>query len=336
MARTVTERPLIRCAIYTRQSVARETDLTSCDVQRSLCEAFVGSMQYEGWTCSTDRFDEVGVSGGTLDRPALRRLVKAIATGQVDHVVVHRFDRLTRSLRDWVVLRELFDGAGVELTAVASGHAGQGSVLTGFINNVLASFGQFERDLIGERLHESRAARRARGLRSSGRVPFGYLLRHVLLCGKCSGPITTSASQAVTIENADEVPRYYRCRGSAQGPACRPTVQVAAREVEQEVLRQLQAPGSIRDLSPNARRFLENVATLWPSLPRGELNYWVRTLVWAATWNPDTRKADIVFDEIGLENAIAENPELLKPLPDKVLRKLRGRKGARSTGSTRK
>ncbi|MBN1609945.1 MAG: zinc ribbon domain-containing protein [Polyangiaceae bacterium] len=158
----------------------------------------------------------------------------------------------------------------------------------------------------------------------------------MLLCGRCSGPMTTSASRAVTIENADDVPRYYRCRGSSQGPACRPTVQVAAREVEQEVLRRLQAPGSIRDLSPNARRFLENVVSLWPSLPRGELNHWVRTFVWAATWNPDTRKVDIVFDEIGLENATAENPELLKPLPDKVLRKLQGRKGARSKGSTRK
>ncbi len=112
--------------------------------------------------------------------------------------------------------------------------------------------------------------------------------------------------------------------------------QVAAREVEQEVLRRLQAPGSIRDLSPNACRFLENVVSLWPSLPRGELNPWVRTFVWAATWNPDTRKVDIVFDEIGLENAIAENPELLKPLPDKVLRKSRGRKGSPSKGSTRK
>lgn len=174
MARTVTERPLIRCAIYTRQSVAREIDLTSCEVQRELCEAFVGSMQYEGWICLAERFDEVGVSGGTLDRPALRRLIKAIAAGQVDHVVVHRSDRLTRSLRDWVVLRDLFDHAGVDLTVVASGQHGRGSVLTGFINNVLASFGQFERDRIGERLRESRAARRARGLRSSGRVPFGY------------------------------------------------------------------------------------------------------------------------------------------------------------------
>ncbi len=452
MARTVTERPLIRCAIYTRQSVAREIDLTSCEVQRERCEAFVGSMQYEGWICLAERFDDVGVSGGTLDRPALRRLIKAITGGQVDHIVVHRFDRLTRSLRDWVVLRDLFDNGGVELTTVASGHDGSGSVLTGFINNVLAAFGEFERDLIGERLRECRVARRARGLRSSGRVPFGYrpnpatrqlevdlaeaetvreffrraaagetaeaiarwaneqsittkanrkregarwsgrtilqlirsplyfgkvlsgpafvpgvqpaivdeelaiaawetiarrrtrepsrrlllpleqdpyLLRHVLLCGRCSGPMTTSASQAVTIENADEVPRYYRCRGSSQGPACRPTVQVAAREAEQDVLRRLQAPGSIRDLSPNARCFLENVAPLWPALPRGELNYWVRTFVWAAIWNPDTRKVDIVFDEIGLENAIAENPELLKPLSDEVLRKLQRTKGAR-------
>ena len=91
MSRTVTERPLIRCAIYARQSVARETDLTSCDVQRQLCEAFVGSMQYEGWICLGERFDDVCVSGGTLDRPALRRLVEAIAAGQVDHVVAHRF-----------------------------------------------------------------------------------------------------------------------------------------------------------------------------------------------------------------------------------------------------
>ncbi len=445
MPRTVTERPLKRCAIYTRQSVARETDLTSCEVQRELCEAFVGSMQYEGWICLAERFDDIGVSGGNLDRPALRRLVKAIAAGQVDHVVVHRFDRLTRSLRDWVVLRELFDGAGVELTTVASGHDGRGSVLSGFINNVLASFGEFERDIIGDRLRESRAARRARGLRSSGRVPFGYqanpttrqfdvhlgeaeivreffgraaagesaeaiarwaneqgiatkanrkregtrwsgrtilqlirsplyfgkvlsgpvfvdgvqpaivdeelavaawetiakrrtrepsrrsllpivqdpyMLRHVLLCGRCSGPMTTSASQAVTIENAGKVPRYYRCRGSSESPACRPTVQVAAREVEQEVLRQLQDPNSMRDLSPTARRFLEKVAPLWPSLPRGELNYWVRTFVWAATWNPDTRKVDIVFDEIGLENAIEQHPKLLAPLSEKAVRKL--------------
>jgi site-specific DNA recombinase len=445
VSRTVTERPLIRCAIYTRQSVARETDLTSCDVQRELCEAFIGSMQYEGWVRLPDRFDDLGVGGGTLDRPALRRLIRAISSGLVDQVVVHRFDRLTRSLRDWVVLRELFDEAGVELTSVASGHDGRGSVLTGFINNVLASFGEFEREIIGERLRESRGARRARGLRSSGRVPFGYranpatkqlaahleeaeivreffrraaagetaeaiarwaneqaittkanrkragvrwsgrtilqlirsplyfgkvlsgpafvagvqpaivdeglaiaawetiarrrtrepsrrsllpieqdpyLLRHVLLCGKCTGQMTTSASRAVTIENADEVARYYRCRGSSQSPACRPTVQVSASEVEQEVLRQLQAPGSMRDLSPNARRFLKNIVPLWPSLPRGELNYWVRTLVWAATWNPDTRKVDIVFDEIGIENAMKENPVLAEPLPEKVLKRL--------------
>ena len=102
------------------------------------------------------------------------------------------------------------------------------------------------------------------------------------------------------------------------------------------MLRQLQTPGAIRDLSPNARRCLENVAPLWPSLPRGELNYRVRTFIWAATWNPDTRKVDLVIDEIGLDNAMAEIQELLGPLPAELLRKLQGRKGARSKGSNRK
>jgi hypothetical protein len=115
------------------------------------------------------------------------------------------------------------------------------------------------------------------------------------------------------------VPCHYRCRGSSQGPARSPKVQVAAREVEEEVLRQLQAPGSIRDLS-HARCFLENVAPLWPSRPRGEINYWVPPLSGAAIWNPDTRKVDIVFDEIGLENAMAESPELLKPAPSLIFR----------------
>jgi hypothetical protein len=147
-----------------------------------------------------------------------------------------------------------------------------------------------------------------------------YLLRNVLLCGRCSGPMTTSASQAVTIENADEVPRYYRCRGSSLRPACRPTIQVAAHEVEQEALRQLREPGGMKDISATARRFLEAHVSVWPSLTRGELSEWVRTCVWAATWNPDARTVDIVFDEIGLENAVKENPRLLAPLPAKVLR----------------
>jgi len=135
--------------------------------------------------------------------------------------------------------------------------------------------------------------------------------------------MTTSASRAVTIENADDVARYYRCRGNSQRPACRPTVQVVAREVEQEVLRQLQAPSAMRDISPNARRFLEKLVPVWPTLPRSELNLWVRAIVWAATWHPDSRKVEVVFDEIGLENAMADSPQLLKPLSEKAVRKLR-------------
>jgi hypothetical protein len=76
----------------------------------------------------------------------------------------------------------------------------------------------------------------------------------------------------------------------------------------------------MKDISATARRFLEAHVSAWPSLTRGELNEWVRACVWAATWNPDTRTVDIVFDELGLENAVKENPRLLAPLPAKILR----------------
>lgn len=115
------DRPRVRCAVYTRQSVDRDLDYSSCDAQREACEAFVGSMQYEGWELVDYRFDDVGVRGGSLERLALMRLVAAISSGLVDAVVVQRFDRLTRSVRDWSRLHELFERTGVELVVVAAG-----------------------------------------------------------------------------------------------------------------------------------------------------------------------------------------------------------------------
>ena len=137
------DRPRVRCAVYTRQSVDRDLDYSSCDAQREACEAFVGSMQYEGWELVDCRFDDAGVGGGSLERPALMRLVAAISSGLVDAVVVQRFDRLTRSVRDWSRLHELFERTGVELVVVAAGRDGMGSVMRGLMNNVLAAFGDY-------------------------------------------------------------------------------------------------------------------------------------------------------------------------------------------------
>jgi hypothetical protein len=128
-----------------------------------------------------------------------------------------------------------------------------------------------------------------------------YLLRGVIYCAGCSGGMTTSASTAVTIENATEVPRYYHCRGSAERPACRPSVQVSASEVEVMVLHLLQHPDRIPGASPVARQVLDALVPVWPTLTRGETNEVVRLLVWAAMWDHAKRRVTLVLDETGLE-----------------------------------
>jgi DNA invertase Pin-like site-specific DNA recombinase len=170
------DHPTIRCAIYTRQSVAhgRDVDFTSCAAQREACELFVRSMRWEGWEILSERFDDVGASGATLDRPALQRLLAAARQGRVDRIVVHRFDRLSRSVLNWVRLAEELRAAEVELSVMAAGSLDVGLATSGLVTNLLAFFGEFERELIRERLRDARAARAARGLRAAGRVPFGY------------------------------------------------------------------------------------------------------------------------------------------------------------------
>ncbi len=128
-----------------------------------------------------------------------------------------------------------------------------------------------------------------------------YLLRGVIYCAGCSGGMTTSASTAVTIENATEVPRYHRCRGSSERPACRPSVQVSASEVEGMVLHLLQHPDRVAGASTVARQVLEALAPVWPTLTRGETNEVVRLLVWAAMWDHAKRRVTLELDETGLE-----------------------------------
>ncbi len=166
----------VRCAIYTRQSVSRpeSAELSSCTVQRELCEKYIAAHALEGWFALPERFDDEGLSGGTLERPAFVRLCERIRGGSVDRVVIYRFDRLTRSLADWVKLLEMFERHEVNLS-MTTGDLGEPHVATGkLMLNLLATFSEFERGLIRERLRDARAAKRQRGLRSAGLVPFGF------------------------------------------------------------------------------------------------------------------------------------------------------------------
>lgn len=166
----------VRCAIYTRQSVARpnDTDFSSCDAQRDACLELISAHGPEGWFVLDERFDDIGESGATMDRPALARLLDRIAAGSVDRVVVHRLDRLTRSVADYTKLVAVLKRRGTQLTIVVGDiHMGE-LAMSDLLLNLLATFAEFEREIIGERLRDARAALRSRGIRNAGRVPFGY------------------------------------------------------------------------------------------------------------------------------------------------------------------
>lgn len=165
-------RTLVRCAIYTRQSVSSEDGLSSCQVQFEACESFVQSQRSHDWIL-LGGFDDEGYSGATSDRPALRRLLALVRKRQLDKVVLYRLDRLSRSLLGCAGLLQEFRECGVGLVIVTApelGHTAQDS----FMLNILASFAEFEREIIATRIAESRARLKARGLRIGGAVPFGY------------------------------------------------------------------------------------------------------------------------------------------------------------------
>ncbi|MGE0255500.1 MAG: recombinase family protein [Alphaproteobacteria bacterium] len=164
-----------RCAVYTRKSSEEglEQEFNSLDAQREACEAYTASQKAEGWVLLRDRYDDGGFSGGTLDRPALKRLLADIEAGLVDVVVVYKIDRLSRSLMDFARLVEVFDRCGVTFVSVTQSFNTTTS-MGRLTLNILLSFAQFEREVIGERIRDKFAASRKRGMWMGGNVPLGY------------------------------------------------------------------------------------------------------------------------------------------------------------------
>src|SRR5205085_7846144 len=144
-----------RCAVYTRKSSEEGLDMefNSLDAQRESCEAFVASQKAEGWLLVPDRYDDGGVSGGNLERPALKRLLADIENGRVDIVVVYKIDRLSRSLMDFAKLVELFERKNVTFVSVTQSFNTTTS-MGRLTLNILLSFAQFEREVIGERIRD--------------------------------------------------------------------------------------------------------------------------------------------------------------------------------------
>ena len=165
----------VRCAVYTRKSTEEGLDMefNSLDAQREACEAYIASQKAEGWVLVPDHYDDGGVSGGTLERPALKRLIADIEFGKVDVVVVYKIDRLSRSLMDFAKLVEVFDRRNVTFVSITQSFNTTTS-MGRLTLNILLSFAQFEREVIGERIRDKVAASRARGMWMGGSVPLGY------------------------------------------------------------------------------------------------------------------------------------------------------------------
>src|SRR3984893_2008268 len=168
----------IRCAIYTRKSSEEglEQEFNSLQAQREACEAFIKSQRHEGWVCLSDGYDDGGLSGATMERPALQQLLAEIQAGRVDIVVVYKVDRLTRSLADFAKIVEIFDTKGASFVSVTQ-QFNTTTSMGRLTLNVLLSFAQFEREVTGERIRDKIAASKKKGMWMGGFVPLGYDVR---------------------------------------------------------------------------------------------------------------------------------------------------------------
>ena len=165
----------LRCAIYTRKSTEEGLDqeFNSLDAQRASCEAYILSQAGEGWTALKRRYDDGGISGGTMDRPALQRLLSDVEAGKVDAVVVYKVDRLTRALTDFAKIVDVFDAKGVSFVSVTQ-QFNTTTSMGRLTLNVLLSFAQFEREVTAERIRDKIAASKKKGMWMGGLSPLGY------------------------------------------------------------------------------------------------------------------------------------------------------------------
>ena len=205
-----------RCAIYTRKSTEEGLDreFNTLDAQRDSCEAYVTSQRAEGWILVGDHYDDGGFTGGNLERPALRRLLADIEAGQVDVIVVYKIDRLSRSLMDFAKLVDVMDAHGVTFVSVTQSFNTTTS-MGRLTLNILLSFAQFEREVIGERIRDKFAASRARGMWMGGKVPLGYDVQNrKLVVNKVEAAVVRRVFEGfVSLESATALARVLQGEG---------------------------------------------------------------------------------------------------------------------------
>ena len=164
-----------RCAIYTRKSTDEglDKDFNSLEAQFDACSAYIKSQTSHGWQLINRHYDDGGYSGGNTNRPALQQLMKDVADGRIDVVVVYKIDRISRSLSDFMEMTKLFSRYNVSIVSVTQ-QIDTSSSMGRMIVNLLMSFAQYEREMTSDRVRDKMAASRKRGMWTGGIVPYGY------------------------------------------------------------------------------------------------------------------------------------------------------------------
>jgi site-specific DNA recombinase len=165
----------VRCAIYNRKSSDEglEQEFNSLDAQREACEAYIVSQRHARWVALADMYDDGGLSGGTMERPALKRLLEDIEASKVQIVVVYKVDRLTRSLSDFAKIVDVLDAHNASFVSVTQ-QFNTTTSMGRLTLNMLLSFAQFEREIAGERIRDKIAASKKKGMWMGGNLPLGY------------------------------------------------------------------------------------------------------------------------------------------------------------------
>src|SRR6201981_1139745 len=236
-ARTTRHTGRSRAAISTRKSAEEGLDqeFNSLQAQREACEAFINSQRHEGWVCLRAAYDDGGLSGATMDRPALQRLLADIAAGRVDTIRVYKIDRLPRLPADFAKIVEILDQRSASFVSVTQ-QFNTTTSMGRLTLNVLLSFAQFEREVIGERIRDKIAASKRKGMWMGGVPPFGYRARDRKL---------------VVVDNEAEIVRYIFRRYAELGSVRLLKDELAARNIQSKL--RTSASGRLRGGKPFAR-----------------------------------------------------------------------------------
>jgi site-specific DNA recombinase len=202
------KRSRVRCAIYTRKSTEEGLDqeFNSLQAQREAAEAYIRSQKHLGWALLPAHYDDGGFSGGNLERPALQKLLADVQARQVDCVVVYKVDRLSRSLLDFARLIHQFDERSVSFVSVTQ-QFNTTTSLGRLTLNILLSFAQFEREIIGERTRDKMAAARRKGKWIGGTPMLGYDV------DPAGGRLVVNEKEAYRVR---EIYELFQSRGSLQ------------------------------------------------------------------------------------------------------------------------